>query len=108
MSCIQEQIHMKLISSAYSYLTYISKNKNVRFLLTTHYIKLYKLFNKKIVVNKSMKTLFNKNKDPIYTYKISNGISNVKGGVSVLKNLNYPKSIIKNTYDILEKYNTFE
>ena len=106
--CIFDELYSgtnpyEAISSAYSYLTYISKNKNVRFLLTTHYIKLCELFKKKTVVNKSMKTLFNENKDPVYTYKISNGISNVKGGVSVLKNLNYPKSIIKNTYDILEK-----
>ena len=50
-----------------------------------------------------MKTLFKKNNDPHYTYKITNGISTVKGGVSVLKNLSYPDNIINMTNKILEK-----
>ena len=50
-----------------------------------------------------MKTLFNKNKEPEYTYTIIKGISTVKGGVSVLKNLNYPQKIINKINDILEK-----
>jgi len=91
------------ISSAYSYLEYISRNNNVRFLLTTHYIRLCKLFgsNKKIK-NKSMKTMI-KNDKSIYTYKIVNGISTVKGGVSVLRDLNYPKEMISLTTTILDK-----
>ena len=32
-----------------------------------------------------MKTLFKENNDPKYTYKITNGISTVKGGVSSTK-----------------------
>ena len=91
------------ISSAYSYLDFISKNNNVRFLLTTHYIKLCDLFKEhKNVTNKSMKTTI-KNFTPTYTYKIKRGISNVKGGVCVLKNLNYPKNIIQKTQYILDK-----
>ena len=43
-----------------------------------------------------MKTV-TKNGNPIYTYKIVNGISTVKGGVSVLKDLNYPSNIINLT-----------
>jgi len=107
--CIFDELYSgtnpyEAISSAYSYLNYISKNKNVRFLLTTHYIRLCNLFKKeKTISNKSMKTLFNKNKEPVYTYKIIKGISTVKGGVSVLKKLNYPEKIINMTNDILEK-----
>ena len=106
--CIFDELYSgtnpyEAISSAYSYLFHISKNKNVRFLLTTHYIRLCKLFEKKTISNKSMKTLFKQNNDPHYTYKITNGISTVKGGVSVLKNLNYPEKIINMTNKILEK-----
>ena len=42
------------------------------------------------------------NNDPTYTYKITNGISTVKGGVCVLKQLSYPKDIIDTTNKILE------
>ena len=105
--CIFDELYSgtnpyEAISSAFSYLNYISKNKNVRFLLTTHYIRLCKLFDKTIS-NKSMKTLLNKQNDPIYTYKIKKGISNIKGGVSVLKNLNYPQKIINMTNNVLDK-----
>ena len=107
--CIFDELYSgtnpyEAISSAYSYLDYISKNKNVRFLLTTHFIRLCNLFEKKSkIINKSMKTNTDENKNPIYTYKITKGISTVKGGVSVLKHLKYPEQIIKMTNHILEK-----
>jgi len=90
------------ISSAYSYLNYISKNKNIKFILTTHFIKLCELLkeNKK-VQNCCMDTIVYKD-NPQYKYKIIKGISKIKGGVCVLKNLNYPDDIIKNTKAILE------
>ena len=37
------------------------------------------------------------NDKPKYNYKIKKGISNTKGGICVLQELNYPKEIIKNT-----------
>ena len=43
------------------------------------------------------------NNDPNYSYKITNGISKIKGGVCVLKQLNYPEEIINTTNKILEK-----
>jgi len=105
--CIFDELYSgtnpyEAISSAYSYLKYISKNKNVRFLLTTHYIKICDLFDKeKNINNKSMKTLVKNNNLPVYTYKLENGISNIKGGVSVLTNLNYPTNIINTTKKVL-------
>jgi len=50
-----------------------------------------------------MKILEDENKHPIYTYKISNGIKIIKGGVSVLRNLQYPENIIEMSSYILEK-----
>jgi len=72
-------------------------------LLTTHYIRLCQLFkDETTIINKSMKTTI-KNNNPIYTYKITKGVSEVKGGVSVLKQLNYPTQIIDSTMNVLEK-----
>ena len=60
--CIFDELYSgtnpyEAISSAYSYLKFIAKNKNVKFLLTTHYLKLCDLLktNKKIL-NQSMET----------------------------------------------------
>jgi DNA mismatch repair ATPase MutS len=34
-----------------------------------------------------------------YKYILEKGISDVKGGIIVLKQMNYPKEIIENTYN---------
>ena len=106
--CIFDELYSgtnpyEAISSAYSYLKFISKNKQVRFMLTTHYFKLCDLLksNKKID-NKSMETKIKDNVSK-YLYKLVDGKSELKGGVSVLKNLDYPKDILNETKIILEK-----
>ena len=71
--------------------------------MTTHYIKLCELFDKnKHIDNIHMKTLITNNK-PNYFYKIKTGISKVKGGVHVLKQLKYPEIITKEASNILKK-----
>ena len=51
-----------------------------------------------------MKIENNENK-LVFTYKLVEGINSTKGGVNVLKQLDYPENIISNTEKILE--NTF-
>ncbi len=89
------------ISSAVSYLEYINRY-NVKFILTTHYIQLCELMeNNKKIVNQNMKTDV-KNNVSQYFYKMIKGISKIKGGLSVLKQLNYPEEIIKRSENIME------
>jgi hypothetical protein len=91
------------IGSAYSYLNYISKNKNLTFILTTHFIKLCNLLDKnKYIQNINMKTDIINN-SPKYYYKIKKGISKIKGGVHVLKQLDYPPLLIQEAKQIIEK-----
>ena len=40
-----------------------------------------------------------------YTYKMEKGISDVKGGIKVLKDLDYPAEIIKRTSETLNELN---
>jgi len=40
---------------------------------------------------------------PKYHYKIKKGITNIKGGICVLQELNYPEEIIKNTKKIISQ-----
>ena len=84
------------IASGYSYLDYISKNNNINFILTTHYIGLCNLLQSDINKNyfmdiETVDTSYNYN----YTYKLVPGISQIKGGIKVLKDLEYPDSIIE-------------
>ena len=49
-----------------------------------------------------METIMNGG-DASYKYKIKKGISEIKGGISILKNLDYPIEIINNTLENLTK-----
>ena len=100
--CIFDELYSgtnpeEAVISAYAFMDYIVKNDNVTCLLTTHYVKLCKKLSKnKLIKNYNMKTL-KKNDNFEYTYLLEEGISKVKGGLKVLKDMNYPKEILDNT-----------
>lgn len=82
--------------SATSFMKYITKYKNVSCLLTTHFIKICKKLEKtKNIINYKMLTE-KENNNLIYKYTLTEGISDIKGGLIVLKQMNYPKEIIEN------------
>ena len=92
------------ISSAKSYLKHISKSDKIKFLLTTHFISLCKqLDDNPQISNVNMKTNI-KNEIPIYHYKLQNGISEIKGGITVLKQLGYPQNIIDETNKAMDNF----
>ena len=90
------------ISSAVSFLEYLNKQQNTSFILTTHFLDLCKqLENNDKIINHNMKIEIKDNEEFKYTYKLNNGISNIRGGVKVLKQLNYPTEIISKTEQII-------
>lgn len=95
------------IKCGFGFLLFLTKFKNVRFLLTTHFIELSKKFNynkdnikkKELtdtinVINKKMESLYNNEGVLIHSYCIKNGINNIKGGIEILKEMNYPEDIL--------------
>ena len=83
---------------------YLQKYKNVSSLLTTHFVKVCKKLNK-VEGIQNCKMVTEKIENRIkYKYKLGKGISEVKGGINVLTELNYPKFIIDNT---VNKYFNF-
>ena len=93
--------HYEAVSSAYSYLNYISERKNITFLLTTHFMQLCNMLDEKSnIKNIQMETKIINNVSN-YSYKIIDGISNIKGGICVLRKLNYPEKILKMTEETI-------
>jgi energy-coupling factor transporter ATP-binding protein EcfA2 len=91
-------------TSASAFMLYIQKYINVSSLLTTHFVKVCKKLDK-IKTIKNFKMVTEKNENKIkYTYKLEPGISEVKGGINVLTEMNYPKEIISNS--ILDSNNS--
>ena len=85
-------------TSAVAFMKYLSKRKNVSCMLTTHYLKVCKKLDKVGgIKNYSMKTLKLKDGTNKYTYELQEGISSVKGGIKVLRDMNYPKEILDAT-----------
>ena len=76
-------------ASAYAFLRYLSPRST--FMLTTHFIDICVPLQSKNIQNIHMKTT----PPLIYSYKIKKGVSSIKGGVEVLKQLQYPTDIIQ-------------
>jgi hypothetical protein len=101
--CIFDEIYSgtnptEAIASAYSFLKYISTNSNINFILTTHYISLCKIMNDKKICNQQMEI-----KDSHNTYKLIEGISDIRGGIKVLEELAYNDEIIISAKEIINK-----
>ena len=71
-------------------------------MLTTHFIRLCELLDNRKMENMNMETIIENDK-ATYTYKMKNGISKIKGAITVLKYLDYPDKILVRTREILEK-----
>ncbi len=82
--------------SATAFMKYLTKYSKVSCILTTHFIKVCKRLEKnKNVLNCKMSTEINGD-NIIYKYILEKGISTVKGGVMVFRQMDYPKEIIDN------------
>lgn len=74
------------VASAKGYLQFLHKEKNVRYLLTTHYLELCKSFEQSNnVTNYTLEK----------PYHLQKGISSVKGGIRVLEQLEFPSEILE-------------
>ena len=106
--CIFDELYSgtnpyEAIGSATSFLQYLNKNKNITYMITTHFLDLCRrLDNETNVLNSHMK--IDKNgEDFTYSYKLSKGISDIKGGIKVLRDLEYPEEIILMTRKIIDE-----
>ncbi len=105
--CIFDELYSgtnpyEAVASAYGYIDHISNMRNVDLMLTTHYIQLCNnLKTNKNVKNYHMEVNVKSDYNVEYMYKYKKGISNIKGGIKVLYDLEYPESIIEKTKQIL-------
>ena len=105
--CIFDELYSgtnpyEAVAAAYGYIDYISKNPNVDLILTTHYIELCELLQKQ---NGSAVSNLHMSVSPdtgAYLYKIADGISTIKGGLKVLRDLEYPDEIVESASKIIQ------
>ena len=98
--CIFDELYSgtnpeEAVQAGKAFLSYLSKYPNVRFMLTTHYVKICKHFKTSdIVRNYKMAVDVMPDGNFDYKYKMKKGISKLKGGIRVLKDMNYPVEIL--------------
>lgn len=86
--------------SATSLLKYLSKFPNVRFMLTTHYVSVCRKFRKSDTVqNYKMCVKVSPDGSIRYLYRLKKGISKIRGGMEILKQMNYPAEILRDIKD---------
>jgi DNA mismatch repair ATPase MutS len=106
--CIFDELYSgtnpyEAVAAAYGYIDYISKNPNVDLILTTHYIELCELLEKH---NAGAITNLHMSVSPLtgeYLYKIAGGVSTIKGGLKVLRDLDYPNEIVESARRIIDR-----
>ena len=89
------------VQSASLFMKYLIKFKGVHCMLTTHFYDLCKdLDNHTLFQNCHMDTKEDKDKIEqfVYTYQLKKGISTVRGGMKVLRDMNYPAEITNNNH----------
>lgn len=81
--------------AGYAFLQYLHSFSNVNYILTTHYVSICKKYkNSEHTQNYKMEVIVDENGNFDYTYKLKKGISQIKGGLRVLKDMEYPQEII--------------
>lgn len=82
--------------AAFAFLKYISSFSNVNFILTTHYTELCHEFisDTRIQNYKMLVTRNDEHGELNYLYKMRRGICKMKGGIDILKQMNYPAEIL--------------
>jgi len=102
--CIFDELYSgtnpeEAVVSAKAFMEYLVKHDNVVCMLTTHYTKLCKKLQKNNrIENYHMETIKEDGDCNFrYTYLMKKGMSRVKGGLKVLKDMNYPKEIMDKT-----------
>ena len=88
-------------ASSYGFIKYLINKKNIDFVLTTHLLHLCKKINS-IIENNHMNVIKINDFDFQYTYKMYPGISDIKGGLKVLADLNYPEYILNESNKLLK------
>ena len=70
-------------------------------MLTTHFTTLCEKLNKNHnIINQKMNII-----NDTFTYKLISGISYYKGGINILKQLDYPNDVINDAENIIQTIN---
>jgi energy-coupling factor transporter ATP-binding protein EcfA2 len=92
------------VAGSAAFISYMEKQPNISFVLTTHYTGLCKRIKRDKSggsTNYHMKSTVTKTGLVEYTYQLAAGISKIKGGTSVMEEIGFPDEIVSMMKSIL-------
>jgi hypothetical protein len=98
--CIFDELYSgtnpkEAIQSAIAFMSYIISKKNMKCMLTTHFTDICSVLEKtERIKNYRMQTVVKNDNDFEYKYKLEKGVSEVCGGIKVLRDMDYPDEIL--------------
>jgi len=106
--CIFDELYSgtnpyEAVASSYSFLDYLTKQRNTTFMLTTHFVDLCEKLEKNFSIRNCHMKIDLDGGEFRYRYKLSSGISVVKGGIKILENLHYPEFIISKASQAMQE-----
>ncbi len=113
--CIFDELYsgtnpVEAVAGAFAFTRFLAKRRNVSFLITTHFYDFCKLCETHRVGVRNCQMGWDSRKesntsdDVTFTYKVKSGISTLRGGVRVLKQIGYPTMIVDDALTILKDY----
>lgn len=108
--CIFDELYSgtnptEAVAGAFALTKHIAKQKNVTFVITTHFYDFCRLCEKRKIRIKNCQmdcVVDDKDSTVSFTYKMTSGISDVRGGMSVLQQIGYPSVITDDAISVLE------
>jgi DNA mismatch repair ATPase MutS len=100
--CIFDELYSgtnpdEAVASSHVFMKLLNDKDNVSYLLTTHYNDLCVSLKEVDKVSNYCMSATLKDNQLLYNYKLKKGINTIKGGVQVLKQMNFPKHMINET-----------
>jgi hypothetical protein len=97
--CIFDELYSgtnpeEAVDNANAFISYITKKKNISFILTTHFVSLCRKLNKNKTIENFKMNCIENNNDIVFCYTLEKGISYIKGGLKILNDMKYPKEIL--------------
>ena len=113
--CIFDELYsgtnpIEAVAGAFAFTRFLAKRRNVSFLITTHFYDFCKLCDTHKVGVRNCQMGWDSSEssgtsdDITFTYKVKSGVSTLRGGVRVLKQIGYPPSIVDDALTILKDY----
>lgn len=113
--CIFDELYSgtnptEAVAGAFAFTKFLAKKRNISFMVTTHFYEFCRLCDTNRIGIRNCQMGWEPQDDSdtsdnvSFTYKVKPGVSSLRGGVRVLKQIGYPSTIVNDAISVLKDY----